>query len=299
MQPPLLRAPHGAPLFLSTGQADRTLTMSVPSPRMATSDPDFLILGAGIAGASIGHFLSPHGRCVMLERESQPGYHSTGPIGGAVHRQLRAAAGAGAVARQRAVLSATATGVFADAPLLQPRGLLTVAGEDELPALEEAWAVLQQTTRSGQWLTSEQACAMVPALRPEKVRAAILEPDSFDMDVHAIHQGYLRGYKRAGGELVTDADVVGHRAGGRAMASAHRHRRGVRGAGADQRGGRLVRRGGRRWRVWHPSAWCPSGAAPSPLRHRPAWTRAAGRWCWRRTSRFTSSPTPARCWPRP
>ena len=58
---------------------------------------DFLILGAGIAGASIGHFLAPHGRCLMLERESQPGYHSTA-LGGAVHCELRAAAGAGAVA---------------------------------------------------------------------------------------------------------------------------------------------------------------------------------------------------------
>ena len=45
----------------------------------ATShDCDFLIVGAGIAGASIGHFLAPHGRTVVLERESQPGYHSTG-----------------------------------------------------------------------------------------------------------------------------------------------------------------------------------------------------------------------------
>jgi D-arginine dehydrogenase len=49
---------------------------------------------------------------------------------------------------------------------------------------------------------------MVPALRPEKVIAAILEPDSFDLDVHAIHQGYLRGFRRAGGELVTDAEVT-------------------------------------------------------------------------------------------
>jgi D-arginine dehydrogenase len=39
---------------------------------------DVLIVGGGIAGASLGFFLAPHARCVMLERESQPGYHSTG-----------------------------------------------------------------------------------------------------------------------------------------------------------------------------------------------------------------------------
>ena len=39
---------------------------------------DFLVIGSGIAAASIGYFLAPHGRVTLLERESQPGYHSTG-----------------------------------------------------------------------------------------------------------------------------------------------------------------------------------------------------------------------------
>ncbi|HOW48764.1 MAG TPA: FAD-dependent oxidoreductase, partial [Rubrivivax sp.] len=33
-------------------------------------DCDFLIVGAGIAGASVAYFLAPHGRVVLLERES-------------------------------------------------------------------------------------------------------------------------------------------------------------------------------------------------------------------------------------
>ncbi len=174
---------------------------------MNPTHSDFLILGAGIAGASIGHFLSSHGRCQMLERESQPGYHSTGRsaaqfIASYGPPQVRA------LSRASEPFFLQPPSGFSDVPLLQPRGLLTVAGDDELQALEDAWVVLQQTSNSGQWLTSEQACAMVPALRPDKVRAAILEPESFDMDVHAIHQGYLRGYKRAGGELVTGADVT-------------------------------------------------------------------------------------------
>ena len=174
---------------------------------MVTSDLDFLILGAGIAGASTGYFLSSHGLCLMLEREPQPGYHSTGRsaaqfIASYGPPQVRA------LSRASEPFFLQPPAGFADAPLLQPRGLLTVAGEDELPALEEAWAVLQQTSHSGQWLSGEQACSLVPALRSEKVRAAILEPESFDMDVNAIHQGYLRGYKRSGGKLVTGTDVV-------------------------------------------------------------------------------------------
>ena len=47
----------------------------MPAENLST---DFLVIGAGIAGASIGHLLAPHGRVVLLEREAQPGYHSTG-----------------------------------------------------------------------------------------------------------------------------------------------------------------------------------------------------------------------------
>ena len=38
---------------------------------------DFLIIGAGMAGASVGYELAAGGRVIVLERESQPGYHST------------------------------------------------------------------------------------------------------------------------------------------------------------------------------------------------------------------------------
>ncbi len=39
---------------------------------------DFIIIGGGIAGASTGYWLAPHGRVIVLERESHPAYHSTG-----------------------------------------------------------------------------------------------------------------------------------------------------------------------------------------------------------------------------
>ncbi|WP_066258338.1 NAD(P)/FAD-dependent oxidoreductase [Hydrogenophaga flava] len=174
---------------------------------MTATTHDFLILGAGIAGASIGHFLAPHGRCLMLERESQPGYHSTGRsaaqfIASYGPPQVRA------LSRASEPFFLNPPPGFAEAPLLTARGLLTVAGPEEMHHLDEAWTTLQQTSPRGRRLDANDALAMVPALRPEKVSAAIYEPDSFDMDVHAIHQGYLRGFRHAGGTLVCDAEVV-------------------------------------------------------------------------------------------
>ena len=176
-------------------------------PGMSTPTHDFILIGAGIAAASTGHFLAPHGRCVMLERESQPGYHSTGRSAA----QFIATYGTPqvrALSRASEPFFQQPPEGFASAPLLTTRGLLTVAGADEMHHLHEAWDVLKAISPRGRWLGADEALAMVPALRSEKVSAAILEPDSFDMDVHAIHQGYLRGFRRAGGELVTDAEVT-------------------------------------------------------------------------------------------
>jgi len=39
---------------------------------------DFAIVGAGIAGATLAARLAARGRVLLLERESQPGLHSTG-----------------------------------------------------------------------------------------------------------------------------------------------------------------------------------------------------------------------------
>ncbi len=82
----------------------------------------------------------------------------------------------------------------------------------------------------------------MPVLRPERVSAAILEPESYDMDVHAIHQGYLRGFKRAGGELVTNAEVVTIERSGTDWAVITAAGSPLHCAGAHQCGRRLVRR---------------------------------------------------------
>ena len=39
---------------------------------------DVIVVGAGIAGASAAYELAASGSVIVLERESQPGYHTTG-----------------------------------------------------------------------------------------------------------------------------------------------------------------------------------------------------------------------------
>ena len=168
---------------------------------------DFLVIGGGIAGASVAYFLAPYGRVTVLEREAQPGYHSTGRSA-ALFDESYGSPQVNALTRaSRAFFEAPPAG-FCEVPLLSPRGALTVAEPGQEAALQDYWKQLQRTTPSATLLNAEQACAIIPVLRPEKVLGATLNPDPADMDVDALHQGFLRGIARAGGHVVCHADVT-------------------------------------------------------------------------------------------
>ncbi|MBO9515830.1 MAG: FAD-binding oxidoreductase [Variovorax sp.] len=181
----------------------------------AAVQADFLVIGAGIAGASVAHWLAPHGRTIVLERESQPGYHSTGRSAALFMESYGPAQVRALTLASRAFFEAPPPG-FCEHPLLAPRGAMMVATPGQAAELEEHWQVLSALSPRARRLTPAEACAIVPALRADRLHGAVLEPDAADMDVHAIHQGYLRGMRRAGGVLVCDAGVSAMaRVGGR------------------------------------------------------------------------------------
>jgi D-arginine dehydrogenase len=168
---------------------------------------DYLVIGGGIAGASLAYWLAPHGRVVLLEREAQPGYHSTGRSAALFMESYGTPQVRGLTMASRAFLEAPPPG-FSEHPVLGARGALMVAMPGQEALLDEHWRVLAAISPRGRRLDRDQACALVPVLRPERIVGAILEPDAVDMDVHAIHQGYLRGMRRAGGSLVCNAQVT-------------------------------------------------------------------------------------------
>ncbi len=167
---------------------------------------EVLIIGAGMAGASAAYFLAPHKRVVMLEREAQPGYHATGrsaamyseTYGNAVVRAITTAS--------RAFYFSPPPG-FSDYPLVTPRGSLIVGASGDHAALRHALESMRALVPNIEWWTQADILQRVPVLRPESALYGVFEPDAMDMDVHAIHQGFLRGAKVAGAQLVCDAGV--------------------------------------------------------------------------------------------
>lgn len=169
-------------------------------------EADFVVIGAGIAGASVAYWLAPHARVILLERESQPGYHSTGRSAALFMESYGTPQVRALTMASRAFFESPPEG-FSDHPLISGRGALMVATPAESELLHEHWQVLRQVSSKGQLLDAHAAHALNPALRRELLLGAVYEPDASDMDVHAIHQGFLRGVRRHGGQLVCDADV--------------------------------------------------------------------------------------------
>ncbi|KRB66364.1 NAD(P)/FAD-dependent oxidoreductase [Noviherbaspirillum sp. Root189] len=167
---------------------------------------DYIIIGAGIAGASIAYWLAPHANIILLEQESQPGYHSTGRSAALFMESYGPPQVRALTCASRAFLSSPPAG-FTEHPILSARGALMVAmhGQEEL--LEEHDAIVRSVSDLARRLQPDEAHALVPVLRRELLLGAVYEPDASDIDVHALHQGYLRGARHAGATLLCDAGV--------------------------------------------------------------------------------------------
>jgi D-arginine dehydrogenase len=168
---------------------------------------DFLVIGSGIAAASVGYFLAPHGRVVLLERESQPGYHSTGRSAAMFIASYGTPQVRGLTQASRNFLGQPPAG-FADQPILTARGALFVATPAQADLLDEHCALLQAMSPQSRRLSRDETLAMVPVLRRELALGGAYEPDASDIDVHALHQAYLKGLRRHGGDLVCEAQVT-------------------------------------------------------------------------------------------
>lgn len=168
---------------------------------------DVVIVGGGIAGASLAFRLAGLCRVVLLEAEPQPGYHASGRSAAL----FTASYGAGPV---RALADASRDFLlnpppaFGHAPLANPRGVLWLAREDQAAALAALRAQLAGGQADLQDCPLDMAQRLCPVLRSGYAAAAALEAGAFDIDVHALLQGYLRAFRAGGGELRTGAAVA-------------------------------------------------------------------------------------------
>ena len=169
---------------------------------------DVAIVGAGIAGASLGYRLASRRSVLLLEREAQPGYHATGRSA-ALFMESYGPPGVRALTRASRAFYEEPPRGFSETPLLSPRGVLYLATQGQEALLRTTHEALAASGTRLETLDAAAALARVPCLRPEVVHGALFERDAQDIDVHALHQGFLRGLRALGGELRTGAELAG------------------------------------------------------------------------------------------
>ena len=162
-----------------------------------TTPFDVVILGAGMAGASLAWRLAPHRRVLLLEREAQAGLHSTGRSA-AMFMESYGPPQARALTRASRAFYLQPPAGFCEVPILRERGVLYVAQPGQQALLEAHFQTLSATCPTLQRWSAAQTLAAVPCLRPDRVLAALHEPDAMDIDVNALHQGFLRGFTARG-----------------------------------------------------------------------------------------------------
>ncbi|AZO53599.1 MULTISPECIES: FAD-binding oxidoreductase [unclassified Mesorhizobium] len=170
---------------------------------------DVLIIGGGMAGASAAFFLAAGRQVTVLEAEAHCGMHTTGRsaalfIEGYGNIAIRAFTRA---SRQFFVEPPSG---FCDVPLLTPRGTMSIGTAAQRPRLEALFAErVAESPTAIEWLDPDASRSVIPILRPEYEASAFLDRSAMDIDVDTLHQGFLRGARRQGARVVTNARVEG------------------------------------------------------------------------------------------
>jgi D-arginine dehydrogenase len=168
---------------------------------------DFAIVGAGIAGVSSAYHLAPLAKVIVLERERVAAYHTTGRSA-ALHSETYGSPEIRAITVAAGHFYRKPPTGFADHALLTPRGALLAGRANQETAVRKAAAEFARLVPTVRWLEPTEALRRQPLLKPETCAGGAVFEEAEDMDVAAIHGGFLRGTRAAGGLLRLNAEVA-------------------------------------------------------------------------------------------
>lgn len=169
-------------------------------------DCEVIVIGAGIAGTSVAYFLSPYAKVRVLEREQFPGMHSTGRSAALFSESYGPPPVQALTLASRAFLESPPAGFVGD-PILTPRGALIIGTDSQVSQVESEFEAVRGKLPGARLLDETESRELVPVLRSEFARRALFDPGAADIDVHGLHQGFIRGLKARGGELQSNVEI--------------------------------------------------------------------------------------------
>ncbi len=168
---------------------------------------DYVIVGAGMAGVSLAYRLPEDAHVLVLERDSHAAYHSTGRSAAMFVETYGTATIRALTVAGNDFFSHPPAG-FTDQPILLPRGVLYVGTAEQQDLLDSQFKDWHEQGLDVSRLSAEQALEMVPCLDPAQLAGALYDAQGQDMDVHALHQGFLKGAQAKGVKLRLDTEVL-------------------------------------------------------------------------------------------
>ncbi|TFW15348.1 FAD-binding oxidoreductase [Brevundimonas intermedia] len=165
---------------------------------------DYIVFGGGMAGASVAYELSADARVCLIEREASVGYHATGRSAALFAPSYGGREVRGLTRASHDFFMAPPEG-FTHAPLLTRRSAMYIARENQGGALDVMVAEIRRSGGVIDRLTMADALQAVPLLRADYVAGAAIDHDAHDIDVDALHQGFLRGARARGAQIMTGA----------------------------------------------------------------------------------------------
>jgi D-arginine dehydrogenase len=186
---------------------ERTIHPTDTGQKEPLPDFDFIVVGAGIAGASAACELQQYGRTVLLERERLPGYHTTGRSA-AFLVDSYAGPVVGKLTRAGRGFFEEPPDGFSEAPLVTPNAVLWIARDDQRESLASTTQIGREAGAEMTEVTLTEACERCPILREDYLSAAVLEPSALHIDVAGLLESFLREFRRRGGIVSTKAEVT-------------------------------------------------------------------------------------------
>jgi D-arginine dehydrogenase len=167
---------------------------------------DFLVVGAGIAGASVAAHLSATHRVLLIDMEDRAGFHTTSRSAASYEPNYGPASILAFTRASHAYFTSPPQG-FADAPLLSPRSSLFLEADGQAEHTSEFLAKADNIEEIG----LSAALNMLPILRPDYATRFFCDHNTADIDVDLLHRGYLRHFKVRGGKTLLSSPLTSAR----------------------------------------------------------------------------------------
>lgn len=167
---------------------------------------DVIVMGGGIAGVSIGYEMAEDRSVCLLEMESTLAFHTTGRSAAAFLESY----GNGPI---RALTSASRN-FLTDPPdifetaVTSPLPLMFIASQGCADAVRKLHGDLAELAAEVELLDGSVAEQRNRLLRPGYTELALFEPGALEIDVHQLHQGFVRGLKKRGGTIIRSHPVI-------------------------------------------------------------------------------------------